>query len=117
MIFLLHADRDSIKAAAERHFLNLYIEHGGRCRGKALHCIFHRDRSPSASIHKGLFHCCVCDLSLDVFAFVGRAQKTDFKGAMTYLSHRYGIVLHNRVLSDAERRGYAYAYPDGWLLL
>lgn len=44
-----HADRDAIKARAEADFLNPFEEHGGRRRGEALHCLFHEDRSPSAS--------------------------------------------------------------------
>ena len=63
--------------------------------------------SPSASIHKGRFHCFTCNLSLDVFAFVSRAQRTDFKRALAYLAHRYGVPLNNRVLTDAEKREYA----------
>jgi hypothetical protein len=52
-----HADRDEIKARAEADFLNFYLEHGGRRRAKALHCIFHSDRNPSASIHKSRHRC------------------------------------------------------------
>jgi hypothetical protein len=107
ILFHTHEDRDRIKAAAEADFFTLYVEHGGRRRGKALLCPFHKDHAPSASIHRGRFHCFVCNLTLDVFAFVGHARKTDFKGAMTYLSHRYGIALNNRVLTDADRREYA----------
>ena len=102
-----HEDRDEIKARAEVEFLNPYMDHGGECRGKALLCLFHQDNSPSASIHKGRFHCFTCNLSLDVFAFASRAQRTDFKRALAYLAHRYGVPLNNRVLTDAEKREYA----------
>jgi hypothetical protein len=106
MLLRTHQDRDEIKSRAEADFLNLYGEHGGRRRGKALLCLFHQDHSPSASIHKGRFHCFTCNLSLDVFAFVARAQRTDFKGALVYLADRYGLPLNNRSLTDAERREY-----------
>lgn len=102
-----HEDRDEIKARAEADFLNIYQDHGGRCCGKALHCIFHKDRNPSASIYKRRFHCFSCNLSLDVFAFVARAQRTDFKGALKYLADRYAVSLNHRILTDAEKREYA----------
>jgi hypothetical protein len=102
-----YTDRDTIKARAEADFLSLFEEHGGRRRGKALHCPFHEDRNPSASIHKGRFHCFGCNLSLDPFAFVARAQGTDFHGALAYLADRYGVPLNNRVLTDSEKRQYA----------
>jgi hypothetical protein len=101
-----HQDRDEVKARAEADFLGLYLDHGGRRRGKALLCPFHEDHWPSASIHRGRFHCFTCNLSLDVFAFVARAQRTDFKGALSYLADRYGVPLNTRVLTDAERREY-----------
>ena len=72
MALHLHSDRDQIKALAEEDLLDLYLEHGGLQRGKALLCIFHEDSSPSASIHKGRFHCFGCGLSLDPFAFIAR---------------------------------------------
>jgi hypothetical protein len=78
-----HEDRDEIKRRAEADFPNLYLEHGGRRRGKSFHCLFHKDGTPSASIHKGRFHCFTCNISLDVIEFVQRAQRTDFKGALS----------------------------------
>jgi hypothetical protein len=102
-----HQDRDEVKARAEADFLHLYMDQGGRRRGKALHCIFHKDRTPSASIHKGRFHCFVCNLHLDVFEFITRAQRCDFKSALSYLADHYAVPLNNRVLTAAERRDYA----------
>jgi hypothetical protein len=102
-----HGDRDLIKARAEADFLNLFEEHGGRRRGKALYCLFHEDRNPSASIHKGRFHCFGCNLSLDVFEFIAKVQRTDFRRALLYLANRYSVPLNNRALTDSERRQYA----------
>ena len=104
-----HEDRDAIKARAEADFLNLFEEHGGRRRGKALQCPFHDDKNPSASIHKGRFHCFGCNLSLDVFGFIEKAQGTDFRGALSYLADRYGVPMNNRVLTRSEKREYAEA--------
>jgi hypothetical protein len=104
--FFSHQDRDEVKARAEADFVQLYLEHGGQRRGKALLCLFHRDHSPSASIHRGRFHCFRCNLSLDPIAFVERVQHASFKEALLYLADRYGVLLTNRSLSEAERREY-----------
>jgi len=104
-----HVDRDEIKSRAEADFLNLYLEYGGRRRGKALHFIFHADRTPSARIRAGRFHCFGCNISLDVFAFVAKVERTDFKGALSFLADRYGVPLNTRTLTDAERRKYGEA--------
>src|SRR5262245_21372319 len=101
------AERDEVKARAEADFFNLYMEHGGRRHGRALCCIFHDDKRPSASIHKGRFHCFGCNISLDVLGFIAKAQRTDFRGALSYLADRYGVPLKTRTLTDAEKRGYA----------
>jgi len=82
LIHFGHEDRDRIKAVAEADFLQLFTDHGGRRRGKALHCRFHKNRTPSASIFKNRYHCFACNFSLDAIAFVERAQRTDFKGAL-----------------------------------
>jgi hypothetical protein len=136
-----HADRNAIKARAEPDFLSLFDEHGGKRRGKGgkeLHCPFHEDKNPSASIHKGRFRCFTCNLSLDPFDFVAKVQSTDFRGAMEYLAARYGIPLNNRtngnsagapekpkptVSSDSDTAGalqeierYAYENPGGTVL-
>ena len=133
-----HAERNAIKARAEPDLLNLFEEHGGRRRGKALYCLFHEDKNPSASIRKGRYHCFACNLSLDVFEFIEKVQSTDFRGAMSYLADRYGIPLNNRTngnsagatakpkptkSSDSDKASalqeiarYAYENPDGTVL-
>jgi hypothetical protein len=102
-----HEDRDEIRRRAEADFPKLYLDHGGRCRGKALHCLFHEDGTPSASIHKGRFRCFTCNISLDAIEFVQRAQGTDFKGALSYLGDRYGVPLQSWRLLPADRAKYA----------
>jgi hypothetical protein len=104
-----HDDRDEIKRRAEADFANLAIEHGAKRRWKSYVCPFHDDKNPSASIHKGRFNCFVCGLSLDVFAFIERTQRTDFKSALSYLADKYGVGLNNRPLSRAEKQEYARA--------
>jgi hypothetical protein len=36
-------------------------------------------------------------------------ERTDFKGALSFLADRYGVPLNTRTLTDAERRRYAEA--------
>jgi hypothetical protein len=104
-----HDDRDEIKRRAEADFPNLAIEHGARRRGKVFCCPFHGDSMPSASIHRGYFHCFVCHLNLDPISFIERAQRTDFKSALSYLADRYGVPLNNAPLTRDEKRQYARA--------
>ena len=102
--------RDQIKQRAEADFLQLFEEHGGKRRGKALFCFFHKnERTPAASIHKGRFRCFSCNLTLDVFEFIQRVQHTTFRAALEYLGHRYGVppTSSARGCSDAERRAWA----------
>jgi hypothetical protein len=107
-----HEDRDEIKRRAEADFLNLYVEFGGRRRGKALHCIFHEDRTPSARFYKRRFWCFTCDDSMDVIKFVQRVLGTDFKRALSYLSDRYCVPLHSWRLPPDERARYAQQQRD-----
>jgi hypothetical protein len=104
-----HADRDEILRRAEADFPALAIDHGARRRGKVYCCPFHMDKTPSASIHNGRFHCFVCQLSLGPIAFVERAQRTTFKDALAFLGDRYGVPLNNKRLNAAEKRNYARA--------
>lgn len=80
------------------------MDSGGRRRGKALYCLFHEDHNPSASIHRGRFHCFTCDLSLDVIDFIARVQQTDFRGALGYLADRYGVPLGDASQFSTEER-------------
>lgn len=107
-----HEDRDEIKRRAEADFPQLYVEHGGRRRGKMWHCIFHDDGRPSASIRNGRFHCFACGINLDVIDFVIRVQRTDFKGALAYLGDRYGVPLRSWRLPPAHRPRYVQEQRD-----
>jgi hypothetical protein len=102
-----HADRDEIRRRGEEDFVNVYLEAGGTRRGKSLKCNFHEDRTPSATIYKGRFHCFSCGVSYDVFDFIERVYRVDFPGALEMLADRYGVVVDHHALSDAERREHA----------
>jgi|GEM_PF-6337613 len=61
-------------------------------RSRAL-CPFHSDNHPSASVKNNLFHCYVCDLHLDVFAFTMRTFDINFSQAMLRLNEDFGLGL------------------------
>jgi hypothetical protein len=104
-----HSDRDEVKRRASDDFLGIFETHGGRRRGKALFCPFHKnENSAAASIYKGKFTCFGCGLSLDVFGFIEKIQGTDFKGALAYLADQYGVPLMiGSTLSETEKREYS----------
>ena len=58
-------------------------------------CPFHDDHKPSMQIvpHKQIFHCFVCGSGGDVFTFVEKYHKMEFREAMEYLAERAGIEL------------------------
>jgi hypothetical protein len=102
-----HSDRDEVRRRAEQDFLNLYLEHGGVQRWKSPKCLFHEDKTPSASIFKGRFYCFSCGVNLDVFEFIERIRGVDFKGALAFLAARYSVPLTSANLTEAEKREYA----------
>lgn len=61
-------------------------------------CPFHDDHNPSMAVipHKQLFHCFVCGTGGDVFTFVRKFHKMEFREALEYLAQRAGIELKPR---------------------
>lgn len=55
-------------------------------------CPFHDDRHPSASLRKGRFHCYVCDLHLDIFAFLRKMTGCTFPEAMKQINSVFRVV-------------------------
>jgi hypothetical protein len=93
-----------IRRLAAADLADLFEEHGGRKRGRALFCPFHDNhRTPAASIHRGRFHCFSCGVDLDPIGFVQRARGLDFAGALEFLAARYGVAIDRRRLSPGER--------------
>jgi len=58
-------------------------------------CPFHNDHNPSMYVvpAKQFFNCFVCGAAGDVFAFVMRFHKMEFREALEYLAERAGIPL------------------------
>lgn len=61
-------------------------------------CPFHNDHSPSMHVVPGkqIFHCFVCGSGGDVFTFVQKFHKMEFREALEYLAQRAGIELTPR---------------------
>lgn len=67
-------------------------------------CPFHDDHNPSMAVvpHKQIFHCFVCGTGGDVFTFVRKFHKMEFREALEYLAQRAGIELKPRRRESAE---------------
>ncbi|MCC6661433.1 MAG: DNA primase [Phycisphaerales bacterium] len=58
-------------------------------------CPFHDDHRPSMNVVPGkqIFHCFVCGAGGDVFSFIQKYHKMEFREALEYLAERAGITL------------------------
>ncbi len=61
-------------------------------------CPFHDDHKPSMNVvpQKQIFHCFSCGAGGDVFTFVQRFHKMEFREALEYLAERAGLELTRR---------------------
>ncbi len=61
-------------------------------------CPFHDDHRPSMAVipAKGIFHCFVCQTGGDVFTFVQKFHKMEFREALEFLAERFGVPLTPR---------------------
>lgn len=61
-------------------------------------CPFHDDHKPSMTVSpaKQLFKCFVCGAGGDIFGFVQKYHKMEFREAMEYLAERAGVALTPR---------------------
>lgn len=66
-------------------------------------CPFHDDHSPSMAVipHKQIFYCHACGTGGDVFSFVQKYHRMEFRAALEYLAQRAGIEL--RPLAPSKR--------------
>lgn len=58
-------------------------------------CPFHDDHKPSMNVvpNKGIFHCFVCGAGGDVFSFVQKFHKMEFREALEYLAEKANVKL------------------------
>ncbi len=70
-------------------------------------CPFHDDHKPSMNVvpQKQIFHCFSCGAGGDVFTFVQRFHKMEFREALEYLAERGGIELKKRANADLATEG------------
>jgi len=100
-----NGDRDRVRDATD--IVRLIGEHVAlRTKGRELSglCPFHNDKNPSMNVvpAKQIFHCFVCGTGGDVFSFVQKFHKMEFREALEYLAERAGITLtkHQRPSGD-----------------
>lgn len=69
-------------------------------------CPFHDDHNPSMRVipAKQIFHCFVCGTGGDVFTFVQKFHKMEFREALEFLAEKVGVTLTPRRRS-ADREG------------
>lgn len=70
-------------------------------------CPFHDDHKPSMNVvpSKQIFHCFVCQAGGDVFSFVQKYYKMDFREALEHLAEKFNIQLMPRRASAAPADG------------
>lgn len=61
-------------------------------------CPFHDDHNPSMRVipSKQIFHCFVCGTGGDVFSFVQKFHKMEFREALEFLAEKVGVTLTPR---------------------
>ena len=61
-------------------------------------CPFHEDHNPSMAVvpAKQIFHCFVCGTGGDVFSFIQKYHRMDFREALEHLAERCNIELTPR---------------------
>lgn len=67
-------------------------------------CPFHDDHKPSMCVvpAKQIFHCFVCAAGGDVFSFIQRYHRMEFREALEYLAERVNITLTPRSAPPAD---------------
>jgi DNA primase len=89
-------DRERVRDASD--IVRVIGEHVAlKAKGREFVCLcpFHDDHNPSMGVvpHKQIFHCFVCGAGGDVFTFVEKYHKMEFREALEYLAERAGIEL------------------------
>jgi DNA primase len=102
-------DRERVRDASD--IVRIIGEHVAlKPKGREYVCLcpFHDDHKPSMTIvpAKQIFHCFVCQTGGDVFSFVEKYHKMDFREALEYLAERGNITLRrNRPDSSGGQEG------------
>ena len=69
-------------------------------------CPFHDEKTPSfyVSPARGICHCFSCGKSANPVSFIMEHEQMTYPEALRWLAHKYNIEIHERELSDEERR-------------
>ncbi|MCE8165203.1 DNA primase [Porphyromonas gingivalis] len=69
-------------------------------------CPFHSDRNPSFSVSpaKNLCKCFACGEGGSPVHFIMKIEQLSYSEALRYLARKYGIEIHERELTDEEKR-------------
>jgi DNA primase len=80
------------------------LRNAGAHRFKGL-CPFHKEKTPSFNVNGGsqqFFYCFGCQVSGDVFSFVGKIESVGFPEAVRIVAGKCGIPLPKREFSSPE---------------
>lgn len=92
-------DRDRVKDASDIvRIIGEHLHLKPKGREYVGLCPFHDDHKPSMNVvpQKQIFHCFSCGAGGDVFTFVQKFHKMEFREALEYLAERAGISLTRR---------------------
>lgn len=69
-------------------------------------CPFHSDRNPSFSVSpaKNLCKCFACGEGGSPVHFIMKIEQLSYSEALRYLARKYGIEIHERELTDEEKK-------------
>lgn len=69
-------------------------------------CPFHDDKTPSFSVSpsKGVYKCFACGEAGNAVNFIMKHEQKTYPEALRWLANRYHIEIHDRELTDEERR-------------
>jgi DNA primase len=101
-------DKERVRDASD--IVRVIGEHVSlKARGREFVCLcpFHDDHKPSMTVvpSKQIFHCFVCQTGGDVFSFVEKFHKMEFREALEYLAERAGITLTKAAPAPAADEG------------
>ncbi|MCL4220439.1 MAG: DNA primase [Phycisphaerales bacterium] len=99
-----HDDKQRVKEASDIvDVVGSHVSLKPRGREFVGLCPFHDDHTPSMAVipHKQIFYCHACGTGGDVFSFVQKYHRMDFRAALEYLAQRAGIEL--RPLASSQR--------------
>ncbi len=100
-----HDTKEQIRQAVDIvDLVGGYLQLRRQGRNYVAQCPWHDDSRPSLQVNpdRQTFKCWVCDIGGDVFSFLMRMERLEFREAMEMLSERTGIALTTSTAPKAE---------------